>query len=286
MLITEGERREYNEALEKKNKIEQAKRRETLAFVLGVDLGQSADYSAFVGVEKVRITEFEKWVENPTARVELNNPYANLEPTYKVDIEYHIKLIDRARLGTSYADIVRHIYKIVNAPSIKDYLALGNLKPIVALDASGIGRAVFDMLQEAGVREVRAITATGGENIHEDGEYYTVPKTHLAALIKGLFGRGILKIAKDLPEADTLIRELENYLIKRTASANVKLEAAGSGHDDLVSALSLACFIAENEETYPLIAPVEIRKDRMSHGMRRSSSRTSSRAQAFSSQWL
>ncbi len=284
MLITEQERREYNEALEKRNKIEQAKRSETLAFVLGVDLGQSADYSAFVGVEKVRISAFDKWVENPTARVELNNPYANLEPTYKVDIEYHIRLIDRAQLGTSYADIVRHIYKIVNAPSIKEFL--GNLKPIVALDAAGIGRAVFDMLQEAGVREVRAITATGGENIHEDGEYYTVPKTHLASLVKGLFGRNILKIARDLPEADTLIRELENYLIKRTSAANVKLEAAGSGHDDLVSALSLACFIAENEETYPLIAPVEIRKDRMSHGMRRSSSRTSSRAQAFSSRWL
>jgi hypothetical protein len=280
MLITEGERREYNEALEKKKKIEQAKRRETLAFVLGVDLGQSADYSAFVGVEKVRISEFDKWVENPSARVELNNPYANLEPTYKVDIEYHIRLIDRARLGTSYADIVRHIYKIVNAPSIKE------LKPVVALDASGIGRAVFDMLQETGVKEVRAITATGGDSIHEDGEYYTVPKTHLAALIKGLFGRGILKIAKDLPEADTLIRELDNYLIKRTASANVKLEAAGSGHDDLVSALSLACFIAENEETYPLIAPVEIRKDRMSHGMRRSPSSSRTGAQAFSSRLL
>lgn len=280
MLITDGERREYNEALEKKKKIEHAQRRETLAFVLGVDLGQSQDQSAFVGVEKVRISEFDKWVENPTARVELNNPYANLEPTYKVDVEYHVRLIDRARLGTSYADIVRHIYKIVNAPLIV------NLKPIVALDASGIGRAVFDMLQEAGVREVRAITATGGETIKEDGDYYTVPKTHLAALVKGLFGRGILKIAKDLPEADALIRELENYHIKRTSTANVKLEAAGSGHDDLVSALSLACFIAENEEVIPLITPVEIRKDRMSHGMRRSSSSSKAQAPPFSSRWL
>lgn len=117
------------------------------------------------------------------------------------------------------------------------------------------------MLNEAGLKDVKAITATGGSTITDDDPYYTVPKSELASLVKGLFGRKILKIARNLKEADALTRELENYMLKRTDSGNLQFEAATGAHDDLVAALSLACFFASQYTAIPFVAPIELKKE-------------------------
>jgi hypothetical protein len=51
-------------------------------------------------------------------------------------------------------------------------------------------------------------------------------------------------------------------MVRRSKDGRVQYEAGGAGHDDLVAALSLACFIAIQYETIPLVAPIEIRKAR------------------------
>jgi hypothetical protein len=254
MLINEAERREANEAAQEAKKIEATKERTSEAFIIGVDLGQSYDFTAIVGVERVKITTFDKWRESKTKKVDLNAPRSELEPVFNTSREYHVRLIERVRLGTSYAEIIKYLLNLVERPVIKEK------KPVIAIDASGVGRAVFDMAREAGLKDVKAITATGGEKITDDDPYFNVPKSELASLVKGLFGRGILKIAKGLKESDALTRELENYMVKRTDAGRAQFEAAPSSHDDLVAALSLACFIADRYESIPLVAPIEIRK--------------------------
>jgi hypothetical protein len=71
-----------------------------------------------------------------------------------------------------------------------------------------------------------------------------------------------LKRANGLKERDNLIRELENFMVKRTDAGHVRFEAAGNEiHDDLVSALSFAAFIADRHTPIPIVFPYEIKKD-------------------------
>jgi DNA-binding Lrp family transcriptional regulator len=263
MLTSAPEARERRESLDEKKKIEATKETKSEALVIGVDLGQAYDYTAIVAVERVKITTFDSWRQAPLKqKIDLNNPLSEIEPVFNTSREYHVRLIERARLGVSYADIVKYILNLVNREGIKEK------KAIIALDASGVGRAVFDMLDEAGIKHVKAITVTGGEKITDDDPYYNVPKSELASLVKGLFGRKIIKITKGINDADALTRELENFVIKKTQAGHVQYEA-GSGHDDLVSALSLACFIAQEVEHVLLVAPTEIKRRDSDPSMRR-----------------
>ena len=79
--------------------------------------------------------------------------------------------------------------------------------------------------------------------------------------MKALFARKILKLRRNLEFASELESELQNYVIKRTASGNVQYEAV-TGHDDLTSSLEMACWHAVNQYEYtPLIAPTVILRD-------------------------
>ena len=153
-----------------------------------------------------------------------------------------------------------HVKEIVERPEVAQ---LKNLS--LAVDASGVGRAIVDLLRDVGVKNVIAITATGGEAIHEDsdGEAYTVPKTWLVSLVKSLMAKGILKISKNLKDAPALVHELDVFMVKRSSdTGRLQFEAAPSANDDLVSALCLAYFLADQTEAAPpLIAPTEIKRD-------------------------
>jgi hypothetical protein len=70
-------------------------------------------------------------------------------------------------------------------------------------------------------------------------------------------------------DGDALRRELENFVIKKTSAGHAQWEA-GSGHDDLVSALSLACFVAQESEVIPLVEPFEIKRPYNDFGTQRS----------------
>jgi hypothetical protein len=59
-----------------------------------------------------------------------------------------------------------------------------------------------------------------------------------------IIGKRQLKIAKGMPLADVLVRELENFRVKvNTATGHDSYEAwSENEHDDLVFALSIACW--------------------------------------------
>jgi hypothetical protein len=182
---------------------------------------------------------------------------SELEPVYVTDIEYHVRYVERVKLGTSYPSVVRHLLNLVNREAFK------KLNPVIALDYVGVGRGVYDLALEAGIKNIKAITATGGENVKDDDPYYHIPKSELAATLKALFGREILRIAPSLPEAELLTQELKQYVVKRSDSGNLQFEA-GVGHDDLISALEMACWIAQyyyNPLAYLDLTPIEVPKE-------------------------
>jgi hypothetical protein len=105
-----------------------------------------------------------------------------------------------------------------------------------------------DQLRTAvGPARVIPVTITAGQtaSVKYDGSRH-VPKKDLVTCLVGLLEERRLKVARELAEARTLVNELLNFRVQFTPAANVVYGAWRSGqHDDLVLAVSLACWWSE-----------------------------------------
>jgi len=183
-------------------------------YFLGLDLGQKRDYSAIVIVERV-------YRRQPFQTKELES----------LDVRY----IDRMPLGTPYPAVVERVREIVQSHEIHGRCAL-------VVDATGVGAPVVDMLRAARLGcELVAVTITGGtrENAGAAGKPASVPKRDLMAGVEVLLEKGQLRIGRGHRESSRLGREL---LSMRTGKDSAE-------HDDLVTALSLACWRARVKKT-------------------------------------
>jgi hypothetical protein len=117
----------------------------------------------------------------------------------------------------------------------------------LAVDHTGVGVAVFDMLQEADLPcLLYGVTIHGGSEVTQDGLRYHTPKRDLITLTQVLLQNERLKIAEALPEANILVKELLDYRIKvDPLTSHDSYSAREGAHDDLVLAVALACWIGE-----------------------------------------
>ena len=195
-------------------------------FLVGLDLGQSADPTALAVLEKEPVLDD---AGEPT-RDGRNHPLA----------AYNVVHLERYPLGLSYPDMVERVAELLRRPAMQ---ARG--RPQLAIDATGVGRAVVDMFKEAyrrgefGNYRPRPVTITAGEQprgLH-------VPKRDLVATVQSLLQTGSLKIAETLELADVLTSELLAFRAKISRTGHDTYEAwRESDHDDLVLALALACW--------------------------------------------
>ena len=205
-------------------------------YLIGLDLGQAADYTALTIVERHKM---------PVGEPELRDgkPYQKTEP------HFHLRYVERFPLGTPYPDVVERVRHVTE--ELKK-TASGRLSLVV--DKTGVGAPVVDMLKEAklGVRLV-SVTITGGAEVHEDGLQFTVPKRDLASTLQVLLQSGRLKFAARLPFRDVLERELQNFKVKiNVSTGHDSYEAWREGdHDDLVLALALAVWYGANKRGRP-----------------------------------
>jgi hypothetical protein len=182
---------------------------------MGVDLGQAQDYTAIVvlGVS------------------------ANNAADGQAD-EYHVGHCERLPLGTSYESVTQHIKKLIAIWT--QY----NQNITLVVDATGVGRPVIDMMRAEGLDPVPVIITTGYSETR-DGNWWHVPKRDLVAVPNVLLGKKQLKIVQGIPFADVLITELHNFRVKANIAGHDSYEAWREGdHDDLVLAVSLACWYA------------------------------------------
>jgi Terminase RNaseH-like domain len=176
-------------------------------YVVGVDLGQTADFTA--------ITILEERERN----------------------SYEVRYLERFR-NVPYPSIVRRLDHLVKRlPE----------KPSMAVDATGVGRPVIDMIRDAHLpASVYPITLTGGDAVTQDGMERRVPKRDVASTIAVLLQTGRLRITRKLKESDTLLRELLNFRVKISLSGHDTYEAwREQEHDDLVLAVGLAAWLFE-----------------------------------------
>ena len=201
--------------------------------IVGLDLGQAADYTALSVVEV-----------NPTVytnRVQYRNPVNYCLDYYDQKIErpplsFNVRHLERFAIGTSYPDVVKRV---------KEIFAKLPAGTTLVVDGTGVGRPVVDMLAQQGLRPV-CITITGGDTVTQDGAWFRVPKRDVVGVLAVAFQNKKLKIARTLSYAETLVSELLNFKVKiNLKTAHDSYEAWREGvHDDLVLSVGLAAWTA------------------------------------------
>lgn len=195
------------------------------AFVVGVDLGQSQDFTAIAVNRVVRL-----------------NPGSAGAPEYA-----HAFLhLERPKLGTPYPVVVQRVCALcASLPA----------PPLLVVDETGVGRAVLDLLRLAAPRSswLLPVTITAGYTPapQPDGGWH-VPKRDLVAAVQVALQNRRLRVATALPEARTLTQELLNFRARITASGNVTYAVPDwreGQHDDLVLATALAVWAADRTES-------------------------------------
>jgi hypothetical protein len=203
-------------------------------FAVGLDLGQARDYTAVVIVERV--------AQNTSSG-------SHDQCRYLHPIEYHVRHIERFELGTRYPDIVDSISAL-----LVDSLLAGHSRLVV--DGTGVGAPVVDMFLHRGLKPV-PVYITGADRISHTGRITRVPKRDLVSVLQVLFQTARLRIATDLELASTLTTELTNFTARITPSFHETFACwRESQHDDLVLALSIACWYFERmgrTQTFRLI---------------------------------
>jgi hypothetical protein len=179
-------------------------------YVVGVDLGQSQDYTAVCVVRRV-----EEDGHKPV---------------------FQVGHLSRLPLGTTYPAIVAHVAERMVSPQLRG-------KAELVLDMTGVGRPVYDLFREFGLSPI-GVNITGGSAITNAGNVWSVPKGHLVSRIQALLHDGRLKIHKDLPDAPALVSELQDFRINFTETGHATFNARSGKHDDLVLALAIALWRA------------------------------------------
>jgi hypothetical protein len=186
-------------------------------FVFGLDLGQTVDPSALVFLEC----------------------YGQGDQTI-----YHCLGLRRWELHTSYPLIVEHLRLLfLRAPFTRP-----GKRARLVIDTTGVGKAVFDMLTQAGLNaNLTGITITGGAVVTPRPGGYNVPKRDLVGAVQVVLQTGRLRIASEIPDAKTLTEELSNFRVKFSetgrdtyGNSTDSLEWRERPHDDLVLALAVA----------------------------------------------
>jgi hypothetical protein len=126
----------------------------------------------------------------------------------------------------------------------------------LVVDGGGVGAPVIDSLVSAELAPVPVILTGGHQANRRDGGGYTTPKGDVVAAIQLLLEQRRLQIPKDLPHAETLTRELENFRYDYSPSGHMRYGAGPTGgedvlwrgdgsHDDLLLATAIAAWHAE-----------------------------------------
>jgi hypothetical protein len=200
-------------------------------FYVGLDLGQSADFSAVAVIQSAPV------VDRDRSRRGL-----------------HLRHLERYPLRTPYPDIVQNVGRLISEPRLTlsefdpSRAQVRTFRPTLVVDNTGVGTAVTDMLSRAGLR-FASVTITGDDSVHYTNRTWRVPKRDLVGALEVPFHSGRLKIAKGLTLWPILKEELLNFRRKvdlRTSHDSYE-HWRESDHDDLVLACALACWQATKQ---------------------------------------
>jgi len=205
-------------------------------YFIGLDLGQAQDYTAVAVVERL-VTAGERDLVTYERQKE---------------VSLRLRMVERMALGTPYPAVVERVREITGASELAG-------KCVLAVDATGVGRPVVDLLHAArlGCR-IWPVSITGGDTESYSGGYYRVPKRDLVVRLQVAVQRDDLRIAAKMRDAEMLLREMGEMRVRVTEPGREQFGVWRSGeHDDLVLAVALAVWGAG--KVFPLCGEGKVR---------------------------
>lgn len=192
-------------------------------YFVGVDLGQAKDFTAIAAVE----------------RVELDGGWDAAAYARRKAALLRLRYLERVPLGTPYPEVVERVVHVTRSDALAGRCRM-------AVDATGVGRPVVDLLRRAGPGcAIEPVTITGGERESYDAGYYRVPKRDLITGLQVLMQTQGLQISGGLPYGAALAAEMAEMRVKVSGAGREQFGAWREGtHDDLVFAVALACWAA------------------------------------------
>ncbi|MBL8218780.1 MAG: terminase family protein [Bryobacterales bacterium] len=193
-------------------------------YYIGVDIGQSQDYTAISIVERADI------ISGPQDRITYSWPKTTLRT---------VRFLHRIPLGTSYPDVAELVAGLTKHPSI------ANRSNKLIVDGTGVGKPVIDIIRSHHVDPIlHTVIITAGDatkrELREGDTHWLARNALLALLETGLQNR-TLQISRHVPLAGALLEELNNlYRDPNNPAGEALRPQRQSIHDDLVFATALA----------------------------------------------
>lgn len=201
-------------------------------FIVGVDLGQSHDPTALCVLHHHR-DPLRQW--NMTT----NTPELVVHKQEAVEF-YDVRHLERLPLGLSYPAVVEHVALILARPPLNNGAGAE-----LVIDETGVGRAVGDIFEDAGMRPQRVTITAGNEATAGHGRNrHHVAKGILISTLDARLHTGELRFAAELTEAGAMAEELKDFRRKVSTAGRYSYDARTGKHDDLVLAAALALWWA------------------------------------------
>ena len=219
------------------------------AYYIGVDLGQQHDATAIAVVEEpVYVHRIDGWLPYAPGwhAPDALSPEA-LESAWQSMLRHgrpqrptlRARHLERLPIGTNYVDVVARVKALLATPP------LAERRCCLLVDITGVGRGVYDLMRREGLEAI-GVSIHGGNDVSVTAEGWSVPKRDLIAAAQVRLQSRTLLIAAGLPEASTLVKELQDYRVKiDERTAHDSYNARTGRHDDLVLALSIAVWFRD-----------------------------------------
>jgi hypothetical protein len=156
---------------------------------------------------------------------------------------FDVRHLARLPLGLSYPAVVQEVALLLARPPLA-----GNCELII--DETGVGRAVADIFDTAGMNPTRVTITAGIEQSHVNGGWH-VSKQVLISTLDARLHTGELRFAKELLEAGTMQEELKDFRRKVSGAGRYTFEARVGKHDDLVLAVAIGLWAVVGRPVAP-----------------------------------
>ncbi len=184
-----------------------------MAVLVGLDVGQMADFTAL----------------------------AVLEYVHEVTRVYTVGHLQRFDLRTPYPVIVERVAGMLQRPEVGSDVTL-------LIDVTGVGRGVLDMFHVAHVVPI-AVSIHGGSAVTHQGREWHVPKKDLVYSLTALSQARPVRLAlgERVPFAREVRQEMQSFTAKINHETAHESFAAWREqlHDDLILAMSLCTWWGE-----------------------------------------
>ncbi len=169
---------------------------------------------------------------------------------------YMIPFLTRLALDKSYPDQVGEMVSICRSAAKQFRKGGGTKSPAIMVDVTGVGDAVVDMLDPElkNVGVLHPCRFAGGDQLTRNHRDFRIGKDHFISRLQVLSEAKVIHLPGQLAEAKQLSQEMLDFDIDvDETSGKATYGAIRPGtHDDMVTALGLACLLEAEPDVGPL----------------------------------